>query len=62
MLSCGYDRTAAFIKLVRNWFQACDEGGMKADERVEHLFTMHEFLTRNIDFNSIPSKVDGRYV
>ena len=62
MLSCGYDSTAAFIKLVRNWFRACDERGMKADKRVEHLFYMHEFLTRNIDFSSFPSKVDGRYV
>ena len=35
---------------------------MKADERVEHLYNMHNFLTSNIDFNTFPSKVDGRYV
>ena len=35
---------------------------MKAGERVEHLYNMHDFLTSNIDFDTFPSKVDGRYV
>ena len=62
MKSNGYNETAAFIRLVRNWFQACDERGMKADKRVEHLYNINDFLTSNTDFDTFPSKVDGRYV
>ena len=37
MESKGYTHTASFIQLVRNWNRACNERGMAADERVEHI-------------------------
>ena len=29
---------ALFVKLVRNWYKACDERGMSADERINNLW------------------------
>ena len=43
--SKGYNNTAEFVQLVHNWNQACDERGMPADERVEHMFNIYSFLT-----------------
>ena len=54
MLSKGYAETAHFIQLIRNWFRACNERGIKADERVEYWYDTHEFLTRGVDFKQFP--------
>ena len=62
MLSKGYAETAHFIQLIRDWFRACNERGIKADERVEYWYDTHEFLTRGLDFNQFPSPLCGRYV
>ena len=62
MLSKGYAGTAHFIQLIRNWFRACNEQGIKADERVEYLYDTHEFLTRGLDFKMFPSQVCSHYV
>ena len=62
MLSKGYAETANLIKLIRNWFRACNERGIKADERVEYWYDIHEFLTRDIDFKQFSSKLCGHYV
>ena len=50
MLSKGYTETAHFIKLIRNWFRACNERGIKANERVEYWYNTYEFLTRGVNF------------
>ena len=62
MLSKGYAETAHFIQLIRNWFRACNERGIKADERVEYWYDTHEFLTRGVDFKQFPSQLCGCYV
>ena len=58
----NFTGTAHFIKLVRNWHDACNHRGLSADTRVKFLFEMHEFLTRGINFNAVPSQFPGRCV
>ena len=41
MRTNGFEETAHFIKLVRNWHDACNRRGLSANERVQHLFAMH---------------------
>ena len=62
MLSKGYAETAHFIQLIRNWFRACNERGIKANERVEYWYDTHEFLTRGQDFKQFPSPPCSCYV
>ena len=50
MTNKGYTDTAYFIKLVRNWNQACDERGMPADERVKYMLNFFCYLTEGIQF------------
>ena len=54
--------TADFISIVRNWFRACEKYGIKADDRVEYLFDMHDFLTKGIDFHKFPGLCTGRHI
>ena len=58
----GHNVTANFICIVRNWFRACNEHGLKADEWVEYLYDMHHFLTTGIDFHKFPALCSGRHV
>ena len=45
---------AHFVKLVRNWYNACDSRGMPADERVNKLWAFYAYLTNYIDFDRFP--------
>ena len=45
---------AHFVKLVRNWYNACDSRGMPADERVNKLWAFYAYLTKDIDFDRFP--------
>ena len=58
----GYIATAQFIRLIRNWHDACNRRGLSADTRVRYLCDMHEFLTAGINFNSVPFQFVERYV
>ena len=58
----GYIVTAQFIRLVRNWHDACNRRGLSADTRVQYLNNMHEFLTAGIKFNAVPFQFAERYV
>ena len=62
MESKGYNDTAGFVKLVRNWNRACDERGMAAGERVKHMYNTYCFLTDGIDFDEFPSISTQRYI
>ena len=57
----GYIETANFVKLVRHWHVARDNRGVRADLRVTLLYDMYSFLTSDIDFNSFPFPLTGRY-
>ena len=50
----NFNETADFIKLVRNWHDACNHNGIPADQRVASLTAMYEFLTDGINFDSVP--------
>ena len=62
MESKGYNDTAGFVKLVRNWNRACNERGMDADERVEHMYNIYCFLTDGINFDEFPSISTKQYI
>ena len=36
---------ALFVKLVRNWYKACDERGMSADDRVNNQWAFYAYLS-----------------
>ena len=57
-----FDATVDFIKLVRNWHDACNRRGLSADSRVTALVDMLEFLTDGVNFNCIPFQYPGRYI
>ena len=54
--------SAEFVKLVQGWHMSCDKCGLPADVRVKGLAAMHKFLTRNINFWSVPFQYPGRYI
>ena len=58
----NFNDTADFIKLVRNWYDACNHRGIPADQHVASLTAMHEFLTDGINFDSVPFQYPGRYI
>lgn len=45
---------ALFVKLIRNWYKACDERGIAADERVNNLWALYAYLTKDVDFDMFP--------
>ena len=62
MESKGYNDTAGFIQLVRNWNRACNERGMAADESVKHMYNIYSFLTDGVDFDEFPSVCTQRHI
>ena len=62
MLENGYTDTVHFIEVMRNWFCACNDHGIKADECIEHWYNMHNYLTQDIDFNRFPSPFSCCYI
>ena len=57
-----FTQTAEFIKLVRNWHDACNRHGLSADTRVLYLTDMHKFLIKGVNFNAVPFQYPGRYI
>ena len=58
----GYTETATFIKLIRNWHDACNRRGLSADTRVRYPTDMYSFLVKGINFNSVPFQFPDRYI
>lgn len=56
----GYVREANFTKIVRNWYEASDEPGRSALERVQHLLSMRDFLLDGVNFSKFPPH--GMYI
>ena len=57
----GDIKTADFIKLVRNWFLACDERGIGLRYRLEALLDMHEYMMRLYDPSIYPPPASHVY-
>ena len=62
MKNKGYLETAKFIRLVRNWHDACNWRGLTADIRVCYLNELHVFFTHGINFNCILFQFPDRYI
>ena len=62
MIENAYTETANFIEIMRNWFCACNDHGIRADECVEHWYNMHNYLTQDIEFNKFPSPFSHCYI
>ena len=43
-----------FVKLVRNWYKACNERGMSADDRVNNLWAFYAYLSKDVAFDMFP--------
>ena len=50
----GDDAEAKFVRLVRNWFEACDERGIDIYTQVKHLQDFFDFLSKLIDWQEMP--------
>ena len=58
-LQCNGDlREANFIRLVRNWFEACDEQGIDAYTRMKHLDEFADFLAELIEWEEMPPPIN----
>ena len=55
-----FTQTADFIKLVRNWHDACNRCGLSADTSVLYLTDMHKFLIKGVNFNAVPFPISGK--
>ena len=58
----GYTETTTFIKLIRNWHDACNRRGLSADTHVRYLTDMYSFLVQGINFNGVPFQFPDRYI
>ena len=56
----GYTEAADLSKIIRNWYEASDEAGIPALERVEHLLSMRDFLLKGVNFSKFPPY--GQYI
>ena len=50
----GDTQEAKFVRLVRNWFEACDECGIDVYTRVRHLDEFADFLGNLIEWEEMP--------
>ena len=55
-----YTEAEDLSKIIRNWYEASDEAGIPALERVEHLLSMRDFLLKGVNFSKFPPY--GQYI
>ena len=51
---------ALFVRIMRNWHDACDKRGIRADDRVNALWAMNTYLTKDVDWDYFPAP--GAYI
>ena len=56
----GDHHETLFVRLVRNWYLACDQRGMSTNDRVNNLWAFYVYLCHNVDFDSFPCP--GSYI
>ena len=57
----GWEDSAKFVSLIRNWYKACDQRGIPADSRVRALYELYSFLTNGVDFHQFPFQLSGSH-
>lgn len=60
MVENEYTESAKLTRLIRQWYEASDQSGMRAIERVKHLMEMRQFVLEDVDFGIFPPF--GRYI
>ena len=43
-----------FIKLIHEWYEACDERGIMPEKHVNRWINLHKFLVQGINFEDFP--------
>lgn len=61
VLKHGDRKTAEFIGLIRNWFLACDERGIKMEDRLSSLVNMHNYMMKLYDPEEYPPPMTHVY-
>ena len=54
MINNGDLMEGYFVKLIRQWYKACDERGIPPKERVNRWINLHKFLVAGINFEDFP--------
>jgi hypothetical protein len=54
MIENDFLKEADFVRMVRDWYDACDTPGIPACDRVEKLVAFRSFLLQDVDFSSFP--------
>ena len=60
--SNGHTESVQFLKLVKGWHMVCNKRGIRADVRVKVLCDIYKFLTKKLNFWSVPFQFPGRYI
>ena len=58
----GDESEALFVRLTRDWFNACDKRGMPIEDRLEKLQTMYEYMIGKCNLSDYPppgSHIEG---
>ena len=60
LIENGDYKEALFVRIVWNWHDACDKCGIRADDRVNALWAMNTYLTKDVDWDYFPAP--GAYI
>ena len=54
MIENGDLREAECVRMIRNWFNACNQRGLPVRARLWYLIDMHQYLLRQNDYKKFP--------
>lgn len=54
MRNLKYSTEADFYRLIRQWYESEDSGGIAAIERVQRKLELKSFMLKNVDFGIFP--------
>ena len=54
MIQNGDIKEARFVKLTREWYEACDECGIHPNEHINKWINMHNFLMEQVNLAEFP--------
>ena len=60
LIENGDYEQALFVRIMRNWHDACDKHWVSADDRVNTLWAMNTYLTKDVDWDYFPAP--GAYI
>ena len=53
-LGRSFPESAEFMKIVKEWHEACNSRGLSADQQIQGLHAMHDFLLKDVDLTEFP--------